>query len=528
MNSWQSFAFAVGLSFVLSVPAPADDPKPIEITLLDLNFIVDDAATVLPQEKDKQFAPKDISKKLASCLKDNANLFARLESIRRAAQHVLRAEGGDIVRRAEATSVINVLKDGYVECGGQLGRTDPKEPGRSPEIANPNRSTTADKLDAGLRARVFARADLAYGIAVFTSANLLDEAVPAERKPCREFILEAIGMQSMPELSFTSAVLASAKDMSKGGETAEKHSLRMSELACSLQDAVHGSVSGDLLDRNLVHCFGIETVKRLRLNPPVAPKLIAPISADATKTIDVTLLDLNFIVDDAATVLPLEKDKQFDTKDISKKLAGCLRDNANIFARMESIRRAAQHILRAEGGDVDRRAEAAQVINVLKDCYTECGGQLGRTDPKEPGRSPEIQNGAKPVTADKLDATLRSRVFARADLAYGIALFTAANLLDEVVPADRKLCREFLLEAIGMQQMPELSFVSAVLASAKDQSKGGETADKHDLRVREIHRHLQDAVNGSAPSDLIDRNLVHCFGIETVKKLRQNSPLGSK
>lgn len=264
--------------------------------------------------------------------------------------------------------------------------------------------------------------------------------------------------------------------------------------------------------------------KFLALALTLALGITGSATADDTKAADksseIALLGLNFIVDDAATVLPMEKDKKIELADVSDRLMETLKDNNNVFARLESIRRATHHILR-QGDDQSRKTEAKQVIDVLKDCYVEKGGQLGRSDPKEPGRSPENPNPGTSLTADKVDAVLRGKVFARVDLAYGLAVFCSADLIDEKTAAtDFKPCKEYLDEAIGMQPMPELSFCAAV-ACAAARTKGTLEGDvEKTKRLDDCQRHLQDAVNGSTSGDLLDRNLVHCFGIEKIQKLR--------
>lgn len=273
-------ALALALGVVALAPATADD-QAAELNLLGLNFIVDDAATVLPMEKDEEIAVDNVAERLAKALKDNGNLFARMESIRRAAHHLMRNQD-QTARNEEAKQVINGLKDCYVEKGGQLGRID-ADPAKTAE-KNSGTRMTADKIDAQLRERLYARADLSYALALFASANLLDESVTVDLKPCKAYLREAMATQPMPELSFCAAVLGSAKfddklqkkaDETKAKESGEDLQALEAKNAeqgkidteLHLKEAVDGSVSGDLIDRNLVHCFGVDRVRKLRGEP---------------------------------------------------------------------------------------------------------------------------------------------------------------------------------------------------------------------------------------------------------------------
>ncbi len=249
--------------------------------------------------------------------------------------------------------------------------------------------------------------------------------------------------------------------------------------------------------------------------------IVGSLHGDEVKAVRIWLLEQTFIVDDAATLLPNVQDKQLPVEEVSEHLSIVLKGNNNIFARLESIRRAATQIL-LSNDEWLRKTEAKQLLGVLKDGYVKHGGKLGRRDAELSNDAP---NSSAPITADKVDPSVLPRTFIRADLAYGISLLAATKLIDEADLADLKLCKEYLQEAAGIQPMPELSFCSALLCSTTDtRPTDAEQPIIRDLRFLEFKRHVEAAVRGSVPGDLIDRNLVHCFGLETVRTLRGDSP----
>lgn len=267
-----TLALCVAFGFACSVyaddPKPGEDPAAPAIVLLDQHFQVDETARVLPAARERKITVADVSERLNEVLTGNESFFARVESIRRAAIHIVRSED-EALRQAEARHVLGLLKARYVRLGGELGRAV-KDTSLSPLDSSAARVVAADKVEASVQSRAFARSDLAYGVALLTSAKLVGEGDLGEVRACHVYIDEAMAIQPMAELSFGAALLWCAQDAHLAGKeptaTAEQ---RATTFRRHLKHAIEASVPGDLVDRNLASCYGADTIKRLRVATPL-------------------------------------------------------------------------------------------------------------------------------------------------------------------------------------------------------------------------------------------------------------------